>query len=237
MEKVKVSVIESKAEYDPKSILSKDKIRVDAYCRVSTMSDEQETSMINQKIYYKDYIEKKPEWVLVDIYSDYLKIHYFLTNDTPLEKLFVDMEPISEELWNLFSGFYNAEMEFPKLLEAGIILYYLENVIAVPLHPLCKELIVHYAINHNFKGDYTSILICRQLYRYNNSRKPFEDYLRSFLQVLFHAAFAKGSLFMSIQDTINDLDNEMGCFQNSKLNTKIVRELLQKLSVTNSFVK
>ncbi|MEG0077405.1 MAG: recombinase family protein [Anaerorhabdus sp.] len=70
MEKVRVSVIESKAEYDPKSILSRDKIRVAAYCRVSTMSDEQETSIINQKTYYKDYIEKKPEWVLVDIYSD-----------------------------------------------------------------------------------------------------------------------------------------------------------------------
>lgn len=70
--------------------------------------------------------------------TDYLKIHYFLTNDMPLEKPFVDMEPISEGLWNLFSDFYNEERDYPKLFEAGIILYCIENVVAVPLHPLCK---------------------------------------------------------------------------------------------------
>lgn len=60
----------SKAEYDPKTVLTKNRIRVAAYCRVSTLSDEQETSIINQKTYYKNYIEKKPDWLLVDIYSD-----------------------------------------------------------------------------------------------------------------------------------------------------------------------
>lgn len=169
--------------------------------------------------------------------TDYLKIHYFLTKDMPLEELLVDVEPITEELWNLFATFYSAENDYPKLLEAGIILYCLENIVVVPLHPLCKELIVHYAINRNFKIDYTSILICRQLYRYNDSSKPIEDYLRSFLQVLFDAAIAKGSLFMCIQDTFYDLDSEMGCFQSNKLGTKMVKELLQNLSVTNSFVE
>ena len=169
--------------------------------------------------------------------TDYLKIHYFLTNDTPLEELLIDVEPIAEELWNLFSTFYSAESDYPKLFEAGIILYCLENIVSVPLHPLCKELIVQYAINRNFKIDYTSILICRQLYRYNDSSKPIEDYLRSFLQVLFDAAIAKGRLFMCIQDTFNDLDSEMGCFQNNKLDKKMLKELLQNLSITNSFVE
>lgn len=38
------------------------KLRVAAYCRVSTDSDEQETSYDAQVTHYTEYIQKNPEW-------------------------------------------------------------------------------------------------------------------------------------------------------------------------------
>lgn len=46
------------------------KIKVAAYCRVSTDSDEQSTSYEMQVEHYTEYITKNPEWELVDIYAD-----------------------------------------------------------------------------------------------------------------------------------------------------------------------
>ena len=46
------------------------KLRVAAYCRVSTDSDEQETSYETQVSHYKEYIHNHPEWVLAGIFAD-----------------------------------------------------------------------------------------------------------------------------------------------------------------------
>lgn len=46
------------------------KIRVAAYCRVSTDMESQETSIESQKRYYEQLIQSRPEWELVGIYSD-----------------------------------------------------------------------------------------------------------------------------------------------------------------------
>ena len=46
------------------------KIKVAAYCRVSTDSDEQETSYEAQVSHYTDYIRSKPDWEFVEIYAD-----------------------------------------------------------------------------------------------------------------------------------------------------------------------
>lgn len=46
------------------------KIRVAAYCRVSTDSEEQETSYEAQVQHYTDYIRSKPDWDFVEIYAD-----------------------------------------------------------------------------------------------------------------------------------------------------------------------
>lgn len=46
------------------------KIRVAAYCRVSTDQDEQLSSYENQVNYYRDYISKREDYELVDIYAD-----------------------------------------------------------------------------------------------------------------------------------------------------------------------
>lgn len=48
----------------------KRKLRVAAYCRVSTDSKEQETSFDSQVAYYTDMINKSPDWEFVGIYAD-----------------------------------------------------------------------------------------------------------------------------------------------------------------------
>ena len=46
------------------------KLRVAAYCRVSTDTDEQATSYEMQISHYEEYIRSKPEWELVNVYAD-----------------------------------------------------------------------------------------------------------------------------------------------------------------------
>lgn len=46
------------------------KTRAAAYCRVSTDSEEQETSYEAQVSHYTDYIQSKPEWQMVEVYAD-----------------------------------------------------------------------------------------------------------------------------------------------------------------------
>lgn len=48
----------------------KPKIRVAAYCRVSTDSDEQATSYEVQIEHYTDFIKKNPEWAFAGIFAD-----------------------------------------------------------------------------------------------------------------------------------------------------------------------
>lgn len=47
-----------------------DRIRVAAYCRVSTDGDEQLGSFASQKAYYEDKIRENPRWVLAGIFAD-----------------------------------------------------------------------------------------------------------------------------------------------------------------------
>ena len=46
------------------------KLRVAAYCRVSTDSDEQALSYEAQIAHYTEYISKNPDWVLAEIFAD-----------------------------------------------------------------------------------------------------------------------------------------------------------------------
>ena len=46
------------------------KLRVAAYCRVSTDREEQESSLQIQMGTYKDLIDQHPDWELVDIYAE-----------------------------------------------------------------------------------------------------------------------------------------------------------------------
>jgi site-specific DNA recombinase len=48
----------------------KPKVRVAAYCRVSTDSDEQMASLEAQKDHYESYIKANPDWEFAGIYYD-----------------------------------------------------------------------------------------------------------------------------------------------------------------------
>lgn len=50
--------------------LVKTKKRVAAYCRVSTDRDDQANSFESQQRYFKEYIERMPDWELYDIFAD-----------------------------------------------------------------------------------------------------------------------------------------------------------------------
>ena len=49
---------------------SLDRIRVAAYCRVSTDTEDQMNSYHSQVKYYTEMIVKNPNWQMVDVYSD-----------------------------------------------------------------------------------------------------------------------------------------------------------------------
>ena len=53
-----------------KSTASRTKLRVAAYCRVSTEEEEQQGSFEIQKLYYTEKIESTPEWEVAGIYAD-----------------------------------------------------------------------------------------------------------------------------------------------------------------------
>lgn len=53
-----------------KALSTKKKIRVAAYCRVSTASDEQLISLEAQKAHYEDYIKSNDEWEYAGLYYD-----------------------------------------------------------------------------------------------------------------------------------------------------------------------
>ena len=46
------------------------KLKVAAYCRVSTASDAQHDSLEAQKTHYESFIRKNPEWEFAGIYCD-----------------------------------------------------------------------------------------------------------------------------------------------------------------------
>lgn len=50
--------------------MNHNKLRVAAYCRVSTDKDDQTNSLISQRRYFADYINNHEDWVLSDVYYD-----------------------------------------------------------------------------------------------------------------------------------------------------------------------
>ena len=49
---------------------TKSKLKVAAYCRVSTDKDDQTNSLISQRKYFADYITHHDDWTLMDVYYD-----------------------------------------------------------------------------------------------------------------------------------------------------------------------
>ena len=65
----KVIVIPAKEE-TAQELEKKKNLRVAAYCRVSTNSEEQLNSYENQKAYYTEKIMTNPDWTMVDVCAD-----------------------------------------------------------------------------------------------------------------------------------------------------------------------
>ena len=68
--KVKVIKATKRSIRNPDIVAEGKKLRVAAYCRVSTDDEEQQTSYTKQKEHYTTFINKNSEWELVDIYAD-----------------------------------------------------------------------------------------------------------------------------------------------------------------------
>jgi len=56
--------------YKEEDTMKNNKLRVAAYCRVSTDKDDQTNSLISQRRYFADYINRHEDWVLNDVYYD-----------------------------------------------------------------------------------------------------------------------------------------------------------------------
>ena len=54
----------------PSNSKSPPKLRVAAYCRVSTRAAEQQSSLVAQERYYEEHIKQNPSWVFAGVYSD-----------------------------------------------------------------------------------------------------------------------------------------------------------------------
>lgn len=54
----------------PPKCKAQPKLKVAAYCRVSTRATEQQSSLTAQERYYEEHIKQNPNWVFIDVYSD-----------------------------------------------------------------------------------------------------------------------------------------------------------------------
>lgn len=66
------------------------RLRVAAYCRVSRDSDAQDGSFEMQMEYYRDYINSRPDYILIGIYGDYGKSGRSVVKRTELNRLLND---------------------------------------------------------------------------------------------------------------------------------------------------
>ncbi len=79
---MEVTVIQAKEE-------KKERLRVAAYCRVSSDQDEQESSIENQIAHYRDLIENTPEYAFAGVYYDQ-GISGFIENRPGFQSLMED---------------------------------------------------------------------------------------------------------------------------------------------------
>jgi len=70
LKKKDISIIPSNPAYDRKAKVELKALRVVAYCRVSTLLEQQEGSYEAQVSYYTEKIQQNPNWKLAGIYAD-----------------------------------------------------------------------------------------------------------------------------------------------------------------------
>lgn len=62
--------IEQLPQRNIKEVLRPKKLRVAAYCRVSTKDSEQINSYSNQIAYYEQHIKSNPKWIYKGVFAD-----------------------------------------------------------------------------------------------------------------------------------------------------------------------
>ena len=68
---MEVEVIKANNQFDTSSAVErKNRLRVAAYCRVSTNDEDQIKSYDSMVRYYTDLIKKNPDWEFVEVYAD-----------------------------------------------------------------------------------------------------------------------------------------------------------------------
>ena len=83
-----VEVIPRDKKYEQKG--DDDEKLVGPYCRVSTLQESQEDSLSMQQAYYTEYVNKHPNWKLVDIYADHGISATSMKNRTDFNRLIED---------------------------------------------------------------------------------------------------------------------------------------------------
>lgn len=112
------------------SITVKPKLRVAAYARVSTDSEEQLVSLETQRTHYESYIKKNPEWEFVGIYYDEGITGTKKEKRTELLRLIADCENglIDFIITKSISRFARNTMDclelIRKLTDLGVFLYF-----------------------------------------------------------------------------------------------------------------
>ena len=62
--------IPARRELTNRAAVKNKKVRLAAYCRVSTKNEDQLLSFENQKAFFEDYVVRHPQYELVGIYPD-----------------------------------------------------------------------------------------------------------------------------------------------------------------------
>ena len=129
--------------------------------------------------------------------SDYFEIHNSLSNNK---------FSISNELSNNFSrclsALYIAETRIEKLVHLVSILYKSStNDFGVDFHPICKNILLSYAIDDKF--DMLSYGITRERLRKPNIPSNAENIVSINIDILLDAVFTKGYFIIELQNEMS----------------------------------
>jgi DNA invertase Pin-like site-specific DNA recombinase len=120
----------TKIEGNKTDALIKPKLRVAAYCRISTDSDEQLVSLQAQKSHYETYIKANPEWEYVGLYYDEGISGTKKENRTELLRMLTDCENkkidliITKSISRFARNTTDCLEMVRKLLDLGIYIYF-----------------------------------------------------------------------------------------------------------------
>lgn len=120
----------TKIEGNKVASIIKPKLRVAAYCRVSTGSDEQLVSLQAQKSHYETYIKANPEWEYVGLYYDEGISGTKKENRTELLRMLSDCENkkidliITKSISRFARNTTDCLEMVRKLLDLGIYIYF-----------------------------------------------------------------------------------------------------------------